>query len=303
MIVVCATSTSARCAGPTWTCSVTSTTWCTSTTCRKRASTCCACTQPARHDHHEATRHRRGRRRGQPRGDLPAAADLHASSRCSIECWVTEIRAASFTIAYEIFRTTGRRRRAGGVRASVDRADAVRLRRRAPAADHPGGAHPARALLRARRAVAADQRSWWPQSKVGHYPVHVRFSDVDVYGHVNNVKYFEYFQEARLLLHRPALARRAGGLLARQHRGGADRRRLQAGDPVPGGALRLLDRGHPRRHQVVHDGVRDLRRRPGALPRPGGRSCSSTSRPASSAEPPAVYRDPLVAAVASSPPR
>ena len=34
---------------------------------------------------------------------------------------------------------------------------------------------------------------------MGHYPVHVRFSDVDVYGHVNNVKYFEYFMEARIL--------------------------------------------------------------------------------------------------------
>ena len=32
------------------------------------------------------------------------------------------------------------------------------------------------------------------------YDCHVRFSDVDVYGHVNNVKYFEYFQEARILL-------------------------------------------------------------------------------------------------------
>jgi acyl-CoA thioester hydrolase len=30
------------------------------------------------------------------------------------------------------------------------------------------------------------------------YECHVRFSDVDVYGHVNNVKYFEYFQEARI---------------------------------------------------------------------------------------------------------
>ena len=30
------------------------------------------------------------------------------------------------------------------------------------------------------------------------YDCHVRFSDVDVYGHVNNVKYFEYYQEARL---------------------------------------------------------------------------------------------------------
>jgi acyl-CoA thioester hydrolase len=31
------------------------------------------------------------------------------------------------------------------------------------------------------------------------YDCQVRFSDVDVYGHVNNVKYFEYYQEARLV--------------------------------------------------------------------------------------------------------
>jgi acyl-CoA thioester hydrolase len=36
----------------------------------------------------------------------------------------------------------------------------------------------------------------------------VRFSDVDVYGHVNNVKYFEYFQEARIQL----MVTRGGGL-------------------------------------------------------------------------------------------
>ena len=30
------------------------------------------------------------------------------------------------------------------------------------------------------------------------YRCNVRFSDVDVYGHVNNVKYFEYYQEARI---------------------------------------------------------------------------------------------------------
>ncbi len=30
------------------------------------------------------------------------------------------------------------------------------------------------------------------------YLCHVRFSDVDVYGHVNNVTYFEYYQEARI---------------------------------------------------------------------------------------------------------
>jgi acyl-CoA thioester hydrolase len=34
--------------------------------------------------------------------------------------------------------------------------------------------------------------------RVHTYTCHVRFSDVDVYGHVNNVKYFEYYQEARI---------------------------------------------------------------------------------------------------------
>jgi len=35
-------------------------------------------------------------------------------------------------------------------------------------------------------------------SKRHVYPCRVRWSDVDSYGHVNNVKYFEYFQEARI---------------------------------------------------------------------------------------------------------
>jgi acyl-CoA thioester hydrolase len=30
------------------------------------------------------------------------------------------------------------------------------------------------------------------------YALHVRWSDVDAYRHVNNVKYFEFFQEARI---------------------------------------------------------------------------------------------------------
>ena len=37
-------------------------------------------------------------------------------------------------------------------------------------------------------------------SKRHVYPCRVRWSDVDSYGHVNNVKYFEYFQEARIQL-------------------------------------------------------------------------------------------------------
>jgi acyl-CoA thioester hydrolase len=34
--------------------------------------------------------------------------------------------------------------------------------------------------------------------RVHRYACRVRWSDVDTYGHVNNVKYFEYYQEARI---------------------------------------------------------------------------------------------------------
>lgn len=113
----------------------------------------------------------------------------------SIECWVTEIRAASFTMAYEIFDETPDGRvvhlRASTVltpyvfaserprRLSPEEKDAL-----APLLDEP--------LPKSPKIAPVDP--WEP----GHYPLHVRFSDVDVYGHVNNVKYFEYFQEARI---------------------------------------------------------------------------------------------------------
>jgi acyl-CoA thioester hydrolase len=45
------------------------------------------------------------------------------------------------------------------------------------------------------------------------YLCHVRFSDVDVYGHVNNVKYFEYYQEARIAFAR-SVAQDADVLIA-----------------------------------------------------------------------------------------
>ena len=51
---------------------------------------------------------------------------------------------------------------------------------------------------RAGPAGSGRSRAVVDGERARHYPVHVRFSDVDVYGHVNNVKYFEYFQEARI---------------------------------------------------------------------------------------------------------
>lgn len=120
-----------------------------------------------------------------------------------IECWVTEVRAASFTMAYEVFHDDpeepGQRRvylRATTVLTPYVFAE-ERPRRIAPEE---------RAMLSQFLEPVADpvdrvRLAAVPQERAVHYPVHVRFSDVDVYGHVNNVKYFEYFQEARIRLH------------------------------------------------------------------------------------------------------
>ena len=116
----------------------------------------------------------------------------------TIESWVTEIRAATFTVAYEIFHERE------GVRHVHARASTVltpyvfadERPRRLSAVERetlavflePPEPVERRPLPRSRPAVAA------------HYPVAVRFSDVDVYGHVNNVKYFEYLQESRIAM-------------------------------------------------------------------------------------------------------
>jgi acyl-CoA thioester hydrolase len=117
----------------------------------------------------------------------------------SIECWVTDLKAASFTMAYEVFHAheSGRRvyLRATTVLTPFifesERprrlSESERTALTAYLEDSPEWADPLRLSRESRR------------DEVGHYPVHVRFSDVDVYGHVNNVKYFEYFMEARIL--------------------------------------------------------------------------------------------------------
>jgi acyl-CoA thioester hydrolase len=121
----------------------------------------------------------------------------------SIECWVTDIRAASFTMAYEVFHE------------DADQPDGRRVYLRATTVLTPfifESERPRRLSDEERSALATyveDSPPWADPMRlrgdarrddVGHYPVHVRFSDVDVYGHVNNVKYFEYFMEARILL-------------------------------------------------------------------------------------------------------
>jgi len=119
----------------------------------------------------------------------------------SIECWVTEVRVASFTMAYEIFQDDPDRpgERLVHLRATTlltPYVFATERPRRLDAIERETLAEFLEPRERTPRSSASPVR----HEKVGHYPVHVRFSDVDVYRHVNNVKYFEYFQEARILL-------------------------------------------------------------------------------------------------------
>ncbi len=119
----------------------------------------------------------------------------------SIECWVTEVRAASFTMAYEVFHDE----------AALDGGRRVYLRATTVLTPYVFAAERPRRLTPPERATLApyvEPAVAGPAApigavdrRVGHrFPLHVRFSDVDVYRHVNNVKYFEYFQESRIRL-------------------------------------------------------------------------------------------------------
>ncbi len=120
----------------------------------------------------------------------------------SIECWVTQVRAASFTMAYEIFDEVD------GERTVYARATTVltpfvfaeERPRRLTAAEREALAGyveptPSEPALAGRESADGE-----PAEPASRYPLRVRFSDVDVYGHVNNVKYVEYYQEARVAM-------------------------------------------------------------------------------------------------------
>jgi acyl-CoA thioester hydrolase len=116
----------------------------------------------------------------------------------SIECWVTDIKAATFTMAYEIFHDTAEGDRSVYLRATTvltpyvfeqERPRRITAEERAVLEGHLEPDQQPR-----RRTPAL------PEPVASSYQIHVRFSDVDVYGHVNNVKYFEYLQESRITM-------------------------------------------------------------------------------------------------------
>lgn len=116
--------------------------------------------------------------------------------RVSIETWVTEIRAASFTMAYEIFAATdtGREVFARATTVLTPYVFETERPRRLTEAEKSA----LERFLEPGEPVRPSRSALPRADDLGRYPLQVRFSDVDVYGHVNNVKYFEYFQEARI---------------------------------------------------------------------------------------------------------
>jgi acyl-CoA thioester hydrolase len=116
----------------------------------------------------------------------------------TIESWVTDIRAATFTLAYEIFHEHEAARRVYA-RAKTVLTPYVFADERPRRLSDVERATLARFLEPDDPAPRVPMPRTRPES-VTHYPVLVRFSDVDVYGHVNNVKYFEYLQESRIAM-------------------------------------------------------------------------------------------------------
>ncbi|WP_205475014.1 thioesterase family protein [Nocardioides sp. SYSU D00038] len=125
----------------------------------------------------------------------------HREAGVAVELWLTRLGAASFALDYEVFTEgpDGRRVHASATteHAAFDLAT-NKLRRISPEED---------AALRPwldepeEPAAPLPRLGEGPRTEAGHYPVQVRWSDLDPYRHVNNVKFLEYFQEARLRLH------------------------------------------------------------------------------------------------------
>jgi len=128
------------------------------------------------------------------RHELEFRAPLAFRSRpVLIDSWITRIRAASFTMAYEVYDANGEDR-------------TVYLRASSVLAPFVFASERPRRLTDVEREVLGrylepeEPRAALPgEGGRRHvFPLRVRWSDVDAYRHVNNVKYIEYFQEARI---------------------------------------------------------------------------------------------------------
>jgi acyl-CoA thioester hydrolase len=109
-----------------------------------------------------------------------------------VDTWVCELRAASFTVAYELRTEAGVHARATTVLTPFVFATG-RPRRLTPdelARLETTSDVPPFADGRRERPAAWSEEAY-------RRPIQVRFSDVDLLGHVNNVRYLDYLQDAQ----------------------------------------------------------------------------------------------------------
>ncbi len=107
----------------------------------------------------------------------------------TVETWVTDVRAAAFTMGYELKTAAGTHALATTTLTPYVFAEA-RPRRLAPDERERLSSHLADPPFEDSRNRPE------PWGKTGRVrPIHVRFSDIDLLGHVNNVRYFDFVHE------------------------------------------------------------------------------------------------------------
>jgi acyl-CoA thioester hydrolase len=111
----------------------------------------------------------------------------------TINLWVDAVGGSRFSIGYDVYDGDDLAVRARSGLVPFDRASNALRRLTAEERDLLGRALAAAEPLRPlpKVAVRGDHH---------RYPLTVRWSDLDSYGHVNNVKYYDYVQEARISL-------------------------------------------------------------------------------------------------------
>jgi len=122
-----------------------------------------------------------------------------ADAPLKIEVWVTEVRAASFTLGYELTTSSDAdaapvvHARATTVLAAYVFADERPRRLTADERERLSGGIEDSPIEDPRR----DRPAPWRDDAFGE-ALHVRFSDVDLLGHVNNVRYLDFVHEAQV---------------------------------------------------------------------------------------------------------
>lgn len=112
-----------------------------------------------------------------------------------IELWIDSVGAARFSLRYEL---SHRGRLVGRAQTVATPYDLVGDRLRRLTEQERAALQADLVVTEPLRALAGGDLD--SADRCEQYPVQVRWSDLDAYGHVNNVKFFDYAQEARIAL-------------------------------------------------------------------------------------------------------